>query len=98
RGKYVKVCAGIEAVPGRAIGLESRDPVAHSRAGTTAAEGSEIPCDQNPAIGLHCQLFDKPVRTRIEARIERAVGIKSPDMVAHHCYAAAAKRGEISGD
>src|SRR5437879_6330103 len=79
--KDSKICPGTEATIERALGIDSSDLVAHGCTSHPPADRSDIPCDQTPPIGLRCQLFYKPVRTRIEARAERSVGIKAPEMV-----------------
>src|SRR5207253_1014322 len=90
---------GIKAGVDGAVGIQPRDAAARDGADTTATASGEISSDQNLAVRLQCNSRDSIVRTGIEADVERAVGIESPDMLACGCArSATAEGGESSTD
>ncbi len=73
--------------------------IAHACAAATAAESGEKSADYDFAVRLNRQRIDNVVRTGIEAEVERAVGVESPDMLACGCArSATAESGESSTD
>ena len=78
--------------------IQASDVVARGGAGAPATKHGETSTDHNLAVRLHRQgTDDRVVRTGIEGGLERAVGMKSANLIARGgAGAATAKHGENS--
>ncbi len=94
----VAVRAGIEARVKRAIGVEARDIAARRSARAAATEHREPATDQDFFVALHGQRDDVAVGTRIEIRIDSAVGVEPPDVAARRRPGATAEPREEAPD
>ena len=89
--------AGIEGRVERAVRVEPADAVARRRPGA-AAEPDEDAADEDLAVRLHDDGMHVAVRSGIEERVDRAVGVQAPDITARCRPGAAAEAAEVAAD